>query len=119
MQVTLILVVDANARLGHVIKEFIEDESRTLVHVVRSGADALRFVQQVRPNLILLDVSHATPDSLDLCRKLKEDPRTRTIPVVVFSPTGSRRVAFAAGCSDYVRVPFGPDQLADVVRRWL
>lgn len=119
MRLKLILVVDADARLGYVVKEFIEDETRTIIHVVRTAAEALQFVQQIRPALILLDVNQTDPGSLDLCRRLKESSRTNTIPVVAFSPVIPRQVVLAAGCDDYLKEPFSLEQLTDVVRRWL
>src|SRR5213078_1965068 len=55
------------------------------VHPAEDGALGLRFVESVLPDLILLDLLMPEMDGYEVCSKLKNDPRTRHIPVIILS----------------------------------
>lgn len=87
------------------------------VRPVRSGAEALALLQDVRPDVILLDVSMPDMDGFEVCRRLKADPRFSDIPVLFVSAlqdTSDKVKAFEAGGTDYITKPF---QMAEVRMR--
>ncbi len=79
------------------------------VRVAEDGEQALAFVQQTSPDLILLDVMMPDISGFEVCRRLKADQRTRHIPVIFISALDSvedKVRAFDAGGVDYIIKPF-------------
>jgi signal transduction histidine kinase len=79
------------------------------VRPVRSGAAALALLQEVRPDVILLDVNMPGMDGFEVCRRLKSDPLNCDIPVLfvsALSDTNDKVKAFEAGGTDYITKPF-------------
>jgi len=83
--------------------------------VEADGSAALRRIDQVLPDLILLDVLLPGMDGLEVCRQLRQEERTRDIPVILVSgktETESVVAGLEAGANDYVTKPFLPEELA-------
>ena len=81
---------------------------------VRNGADALHRAIEQSPDLILLDLMLPEVDGLIVCRLLKNDPRTKNIPIVmVTAKTGEQdRIAgLELGVDDYITKPFSPKEV--------
>jgi CheY-like chemotaxis protein len=76
---------------------------------VRDGAGALDAVSACRPDLVLSDIRMPAVSGLELCRRLKANPATHQIPVVLITALGEehRRVALAAGADGFLNKPFG------------
>lgn len=119
MAVRLILVVDNSARLGHVVKEFVDDDSKTIVTRVQSGKEALRFVESIHPSLILLNASLPDMDGLSLCPLLRERLGPRAVPIIAFAADGARGIVTSAGCDRYLKRPIVREDLLDALQPWL
>ena len=81
------------------------------VKVATSGAAALNIVMNDPPDLILLDVMMPEMDGYEVCRRLKEQPRFRDIPVIFLtaqSDTADEQRGFDLGAVDYIRKPVSP-----------
>lgn len=92
------------------------------VRPVSSGEMALRAVQTMPPDLILLDISMPEMNGYEVCRRLKEDERSRDIPVLFISAlneTEDKVRAFQAGGVDYVSKPFQFEEVDARVRTHL
>ncbi len=79
------------------------------VRPANDGALALRSVRAQLPSLILLDVRMPEIDGYEICRRLKAEPATRSIPIIFLSALGEERDkirAFEAGGVDYLTKPF-------------
>ncbi len=79
-----------------------------------AGEEALELIAARAPQLVLTDVMLPGMDGLEVCRRLREDPRTRELPIVLFSSRGdlqTRLSAFEAGADDFVHKPFDPREL--------
>lgn len=90
------------------------------VRTFPDGRGAMAELSRAVPDLILLDIMLPNQDGLQICRSLKEDPRTRSIPVImvtVLSEISILQQAFAAGAVDYVCKPFSFEALLDKIRR--
>jgi response regulator RpfG family c-di-GMP phosphodiesterase len=113
-----LLLVDDDAGLRALLRATFEtfDITADEAHDVRS---AERRIRRARPDVIVLDVMMPGESGLDLCRRLKADPATRDIGVVLLSGSeGSGHVAMdAAGADAFVQKPFSPLELLAVADR--
>ena len=88
-----------------------------------SGREGLTLIEELRPDLVLLDLMMPDMDGWDVFRKIKADPETHDIPVIVItSKTQSiDRVPglYIARVEDYLTKPYGPAELLKSVARVL
>jgi two-component system response regulator len=103
--------------------------SATKVEVARDGVEALEMLfdgNPVLPRLVLLDLNMPRVDGFEVLERLRADPRTRDLPVVIFSGSDEESDKVKAdrlGASAYVRKPIGfaklQATLAEIERDWL
>lgn len=89
------------------------------VHGARRGEDGLELVRKESPAIILLDLMLPGRDGLDICRTLKSDELTRSIPVIMVSAKGEESdvvLGLGLGADDYIVKPFGIKELLARVR---
>jgi putative two-component system response regulator len=103
-----ILVVDDNPYIASLLLVGLKAEGYD-VAVARDGREALDRVHEVRPDLILLDLDLPNLPGDEVCRRLKGDPATRLIPVVMITAMGALQNKLAAwdnGADDFLTKPF-------------
>ncbi len=86
------------------------------------GLEALEKALTEKPDLILLDIKMPGLSGYEVCRKLKELPQTKNIPVVFLTARGQEheiREGLEAGGDDYIVKPFAPDELPRRVKEIL
>jgi DNA-binding response OmpR family regulator len=113
------LVVDDTAAVRDLITVNLELEGFE-VACARDGQAALEMVRDVAPDVVTLDVVMPKVEGLDLVRRLRADPATSGIPIVVVSGRSSARDlqrGREAGVEAYLTKPFEPSELVEVVRR--
>ena len=113
-----VLVVDDDPEIVTFLATLLELEGIDST-VATSAAAALEKLEHVVPNLVLLDIAMPDRDGLDLCRELKNDPRTRDVPVFVVSARPGKDVverALAAGAEQFIRKPFENQELIARIR---
>ena len=89
------------------------------VTVLGNGADAVRFVREGRPDVVLLDIMVPQLNGWEVCRRLKQDPETRRTPIIMVTgrvDEGDKVLGFELGADDYVTKPFSPRELVARVR---
>ena len=87
-----------------------------------TGTEAIEKALATSPNLIVMDLSLPGMDGWEATRRLKADPKTKHIPIVVVSGhalEGSVRAAKVAGCDAFLRKPCLPQALLAEVRKLL
>lgn len=115
----VVLVVDDESTIRHVVAEILGDELGVGIADGADGAPALACVEAACPALVLTDLRMPLVDGFELCRRLKAQPATRTIPVLAMSAGERRAEALLCGCDDFIAKPFDLGDLCDVVREWL
>lgn len=89
------------------------------VETAPGGAEALEFLANDLPDLVLLDLMMPFMDGHEVCTRLRADPRTASLPIVMLtakSQVASRVEAFRLGADDYVVKPVHPDELMNCIR---
>lgn len=113
-----VLVVDDEREILELVKYNLEREGY-LVTVVTSGEDALAATRRKMPDVVVLDLMLPGVDGLEVCRRLKADPATRAIPIVMLTAKGSEAdivTGLELGAADYVTKPFSPRVLTARIR---
>jgi signal transduction histidine kinase/DNA-binding response OmpR family regulator len=83
----------------------------------RSGEEGIALARELQPAAITLDLMLPGIDGIEVLKRLKADPKTRSIPVIIVSMTNNRELAVAFGASDYFVKPVDYDQLLGSLRR--
>jgi CheY-like chemotaxis protein len=114
-----VLVVDDDEVIRQLITLNLELEGFEVYEAV-DGADALRKVAEVRPAVVTLDVMMPNLDGWDAAARLRSDPETADVKVVLLSARAQEadvRRGTRLGVDAYLTKPFDPDDLVEVVRR--
>ena len=101
-RVILVAELDLNVRE---LQRYFLGNAGFIVEFVDDGQAALERAQLIRPVLIVTEILIPKIDGLALCRRLKEDPLTRDIPVIVFSILVAVARAAEAGAKAFLRKP--------------
>ena len=84
------------------------------IDAVADGAQAWATISEAPPRLAVLDVMMSGLSGLDVLRKIRDDERTKTVPIILLTAR-SRDIdidaGFASGATDYVAKPFSPREL--------
>jgi CheY-like chemotaxis protein len=115
-----ILVVEDQDSIRRMIEALVQARGYQ-VTAVSSGAKAIDVAMTDAPDMVLLDLNlPGQYDGFDVCQRLRSDPATRTVPVVIISAMDddeSRARATAAGATAYYTKPFSPIALLKEIDR--
>jgi two-component system phosphate regulon response regulator PhoB/two-component system alkaline phosphatase synthesis response regulator PhoP len=109
-----ILIIDDDEDLLEITKALLTKKGFD-VATYSNWDDAFRDIEIFRPQLILLDVFLNGIDGLDICRQIKTMPRTKHIPVLIFSayPRVAESVIYEYGADDFIAKPFEVNDLIE------
>lgn len=116
-----ILIVDDNAVNLKLARVLLAGEGY-VVATAGDAEEALQALVTLRPSLILMDVQLPGMDGLELTRRLKSEPTTRSIVVIAltaYAMKGDAEKALAAGCDDYISKPIDIEALPQTIARHL
>lgn len=118
-EVEILLVDDDPDDVTLAMRALAKQHLANRVHVVRDGEEALTYLREMaRPRLVLLDLKLPKINGLEVLAQVREDPRLRTLPVVIL--TSSREEpdvarAYALGANSYIVKPVDFDQFLRAV----
>jgi phosphate regulon transcriptional regulator PhoB len=113
-----VLIVEDEPDIRELVVHHLKREGYQ-VSAASSGEEALRQVQAAPPDLVLLDLMMPAMDGLEVCRRLRQDPTTASLPIVMLTAKGDevdRVLGLEIGADDYVVKPFSPKELLARVR---
>ena len=113
-----IVVIEDETDILEVIAYNLKREGYEVV-TSTSGEDGLEKIEKTKPNLVVLDLMLPEVDGIELCRKLKADPVTQSIPVIMVTAKGEESdvvLGLGVGADDYVTKPFSPRELTARVK---
>lgn len=116
-----ILIVDDNPQNIELLQAFLEALPVKVI-TAQDGVEALDMVSQNRPDLILLDIMMPRMSGYQVCRKLKSDPATRDIQVLMvtaLNELGDVEQAAESGTDDFISKPVNKVELLTRVRSLL
>ena len=111
----LVLVADDEPRITKLVSIALSEEGFRVV-TANGGEDALAKAEEVRPDIVLLDIVMPDLDGIEVMRQLRE---RRPVPVILLTAKGStadKAKGLDLGADDYIAKPFHPDELAARVR---
>ena len=111
----LVLVADDEPRITKLVSIALGEEGFRVV-TASGGAEALQKAEEVRPDIVLLDIVMPDMDGIEVMRQLRE---RRPVPVILLTAKGSisdKAKGLDLGADDYIAKPFHPDELAARVR---
>lgn len=111
----LVLVADDEPRITKLVSMALSDEGFRVV-TAAGGEEALAKAEEVRPDIVLLDIVMPDLDGFEVMRMMREG---RPVPVILLTAKGStadKAKGLDLGADDYVAKPFHPDELAARVR---
>lgn len=106
-----ILLVDDEPRIERLVRDMVVDAGYEFAYA-ENGSEALRIIEECKPDLIIMDVMMPKVDGFTACRELRA--KGITTPVIFLSAKGDivdKGVGFAAGGDDYMVKPFDPREL--------
>ncbi len=116
-EVAKVLVIDDDPVILELLRVNFEIESFEVV-MARDGREGLEKARTENPDVVLSDIMMPRLDGLELVSILREDPRTRTLPIILLSAKAQNaevQQGLDMGADDYVTKPFDPLELIDRV----
>ena len=111
----LVLVADDEPRITKLVSIALSEEGFRVV-TATGGEDALAKAEEIRPDIVLLDIVMPDLDGIEVMRQLREQ---RPVPVILLTAKGAtadKAKGLDLGADDYIAKPFHPDELAARVR---
>ena len=118
---SVVLVVEDSVPQQKMITDLLQRSGMTVV-VAADGVEAMASIQSQRPDLVVLDIVLPRMNGYEVCRKLKSDPATQDVPVVMCSSKGEefdRYWGMKQGADAYIAKPFQPTELIGTVKQLL
>jgi DNA-binding response OmpR family regulator len=108
-----ILIVEDEADILKLVRLYLEKEGyRTLT--ATTGIEGLKQVKAEHPDLVILDLMLAEMDGLEVCKRIRADPKTAMLPIIMLTAKAEESdtiIGLELGADDYVTKPFSPKAL--------
>ncbi len=108
-----VLIVDDESHIVELVRVCLEDTDYDIIEAY-DGQEALDKARSEKPDLILLDIMLPKMDGYEVCKNLKTDDSTKSIPVVMLTAKGQevdKVKGFQSGADSYMTKPFSPLRL--------
>jgi hypothetical protein len=116
-----ILVADDNLESREFIRDSLESQNYEVVEAC-DGGDALRKIEKIGPDLVLMDIQMPVMDGYAVLKEIRQNPRLaslRVIALTAYSMQGDREKAISAGFSGYISKPVDPTSLRKQIEQML
>lgn len=116
-----ILFIEDETELVDLMRKRLETNNYQMV-AAYDGEEGLKKVEQEKPDLILLDMILPGINGLELCRRLKADPETKSIPIIIVTASGEEGLperCLAAGADGLIIKPFEAEEPLGKIRKFI
>jgi two-component system, OmpR family, alkaline phosphatase synthesis response regulator PhoP len=121
VKTAMILVVDDNEQNLELLQAYLEDfQCRTIP--AKDGVEALEIIKKSKPDLVLLDVMMPKMSGFEVCRRIKNNPQTADLPVIMvtaLNELGDIERAIESGTDDFLSKPVNKLELITRVKTML
>ncbi len=113
-----LVVIEDDQDITRLVTHYLTKEG----YAVKSSQDGIRglqLIKQEKPDLVILDLMLPEMDGLEVCKRLRADPKTSALPIIVLTAKGEESdkiVGLELGADDYVTKPFSPKELVARVK---
>ena len=115
-----VLIVEDDPEINELIGAYVQLAGFACRQVMR-GDEAIRAATGHPPILIVLDVMLPDLDGFEICKRLRLDPHTATVPIIMLTALDQedmRTRAAHCGVTEYMTKPFDPERLMAAIRQW-
>ncbi|MGH6612480.1 MAG: Hpt domain-containing protein [Burkholderiaceae bacterium] len=119
--VPTVMVVDDSLTVRRVTQRLLERQGYTVL-LAKDGVDALRQLQDVKPDVMLVDIEMPRMDGYDLTRNVRGNRITAEIPIIMITSRTAekhRSMAFELGVNEYLGKPYQEDELLRLLKQYL
>ncbi|MDB9525734.1 response regulator [Oscillatoria sp. CS-180] len=116
-----ILIVDDSSALREMVSGLLINAGMTILEA-KDGAEAQKKIEASPPDLVVLDIVMPNMNGYELTRWIKNNPKTRDVPIVICSSKGEefdRYWGMKQGADAYIAKPFRPNEMVETVRQLL
>jgi DNA-binding response OmpR family regulator len=113
-----ILIADDNENIRTALTYLLEDEGYQLM-LAKDGADTIRKVRELRPDILFLDIMMPEINGYDVCRTIKSDPELKKTYVIMLTAKGQiaeQERGKEVGADEYIVKPFSPMEILAKVK---
>ena len=113
-----VLYVEDNEFNRKIVRQLLSVTTYRLLEAI-DGEQGVAMAFAARPDLVLMDIQLPKLSGLDATRKIRQDPRTAHVPIIVvtsFALSGDDQKALEAGASAYLAKPYSPRQMLELIR---
>jgi len=121
MEQKKILIADDNENIREALTYLLEDEGYKL-WLAKDGAETLRQVKDVHPDILFLDIMMPEVNGYDVCRAIKADPALKNIYVIMLTAKGQvaeQERGKEVGADEYIVKPFSPMEILSKIKNIL
>jgi DNA-binding response OmpR family regulator len=121
MEQKKILIADDNENIREALTYLLEDEGYKL-WLAKDGADTLRKVSEVHPDILFLDIMMPEINGYDVCRTIKSDPNLKKTYIIMLTAKGQvaeQERGKAVGADEYIVKPFSPMEILTRIKNIL
>ena len=120
----VLLIVDDSLTMRSVIRKTVQMSGFEAEKYLEagSGAEAIEVLKEQKVDLVLSDINMPQMSGIEMLKKVKADPKTASIPVVMISTEGSEErilEAVKSGASGYLKKPFQPEEIRVLMEKAL
>ena len=116
----IILVVDDISQNNDLLEAYLVPQGYEVIKAL-SGEEALEKLAANQIDLILLDVMMPGMDGFEVTRRIRQDPKTRLMPIILVTAlkeTEDRIQGIKAGCDDYISKPYSDTELISMIDKY-
>jgi len=111
-----VLAVDDELQMRDLLNLFLTRDGYDVL-LASNGEDAIELAEKENPQIILLDIKMPGIDGIEVCRRLKANRKTQSIPIIVISGLGDHKMeAIEAGADDFINKPIDMLELSTRVK---
>lgn len=104
-----ILIVDDETSIRELLEMLLEANGFSEIQMAKDGEEAIRITEEWHPDIILLDLMLPKIDGLTVCKQIRSNPKTNTIPIIMLTAKSEESdivLGLELGANDYITKPF-------------